>query len=184
MKKIAILLVSVLLFAGCVSVTEGLYEDSNVSFDVPSDWIVSSQSDEMGVLLAKNTEVMADKEVDGWVNYKLIQNEGGLALQDYLTTDYNLCLEAFGPEEESDFAPPCKKLLVSELNNFKVNGYDVYQTLWYGVPQSGEMAKVAYVVVNGDESYFLKFLASRTGNTDIEKIDGVLVNIFNTLEIK
>jgi hypothetical protein len=174
MKKLLLLVLSVVLISGCVAQEElvpaddvsdvptsnvfGDWDDegSGITFEFPLDWGVYSLGGDSGVLFHKDTEVLADWENEGSLVYKIIVNLDGVGLDEYLDGVYEECLAIADPE----FGPVCVEMDIEGWDNSEISGYPAYLSERRGMPSSGETAKDLYVVADG---FFINLKSVGTG---------------------
>lgn len=171
MKKLLLLVLSVVLISGCVAQeelvpaddvsdvpTSNVFTDEvrNVTFEYPLDWTLALVDENMGSLFHKDTEVLADWENEGSLVYKIIVNLDGVGLDEYLDGVYEECLAIADPE----FGPVCVEMDIEGWDNSEISGYPAYLSERRGMPSSGETAKDLYVVADG---FFINLKSVGTG---------------------
>ncbi len=200
MKKLLLLLFSVVLISGCVAQEESVPADDvsedvlhtfeftdnlrNITFDYPQGWNIFDIGVDKVVVLHKDTDVLAEWENDGLILYQIIENSEEVGLKDYLDGLYEECMAIVDPE----FGPVCVEMDVENWDSFEIDGYSAYLSERRGMPESGETAKDLYVVVNeDDDSYFINLRSVGTGNAmtaNGDYIEGIFDVAVSTLAIE
>ncbi len=197
MKKLLLLVLSVVLISGCVAQeepapaddvsdvpTSNVYGDwddegSGVTFEFPLDWAVYSLDGE-GTLFHKDADVLADWEGEGSLIYRITYNSEDMELKDYLDGLYDECMAVEVPEDAA-FGPVCGKMDIENWDSTEVGGYPAYISERRGTPSSGETVKDMYVVVNNDD--FNHFIFIRSVGTGIAMGDNAdfIESVFDTV---
>lgn len=150
---------------------------NGVTFEYPNNWIANET--QVNTEFYLDSDILKEREKEGAIIYQIIPNAENITLQAYLDKSYEDCLA--GPAIP-EFGRLCgEKIDLSIWKNFEVDGYKAYQSDWEGIPESGEMGKWTYIVTN---NYFVYFIATRTGNTDLNFIEKVLKDILDTISFK
>ncbi|MFA6436367.1 MAG: hypothetical protein WCW30_04510, partial [Candidatus Gracilibacteria bacterium] len=164
------------------------YIDSThgVSFEYPLNW----ETREIGdiILFAANfdyldglSDVPTSTELEGTLIYSIRQNLENLTLQEFYDANYEECMSKPVPEG-ADFGNMCRQVKLEEWIASEIDGYSAYQSDWYGIPESGEMAKNFCVDLKG-KGVFVCLSAIKTGLTDEESIQKTAEDAFESLSI-